>query len=508
MTVGEKIQYYRKKTGLSQEELGQKMFVSRQTISLWEMDKTLPTVDNLIRLKEIFSVSVDDILSETEPNEVEEAKPTDETDVKTDLKEVYTLEYTKEDMRSIFKWAFRPLIYRFIIVTVVLAVLLVFMITTDAPDALVGILIGGILVNVGVYARTFVIGIKTNRANEKRSLGNTCQYEVCDTYFTTNVIKDGEIIKSTKVYFNEIEKISVIGKLWLIQHRGQSYVFNKDEVSADSPLRTFVDKRHVKVEMNAKKSPLERAATVLFFLSIASIFGSLIAMAILTEINHFFIGNTWVLFLFTPISIASIVVGIILKKKGKKYKKNIVVGIIITVILCIYGSFTFIFAGLYTHDDAPVLRVERLLHIDIPEYEQINTMDWTKGTQSTSRGYIYWTSDVYFKEEAVEEFEQRLSYDYKWIDVIPNELVGITSAFCDNRNYDYFLIYNVDTGEFNSLPSSSGKFRFINVMYNCKSNAMMIVEYEIAYVKQGNAASVPFLLFLRSCPRQMRRQFC
>ena len=67
MTVGEKIQFYRKKIGLSQEELGQKMFVSRQTVSLWEMDKTLPTIDNLIRLKEIFSISVDDILSECEP---------------------------------------------------------------------------------------------------------------------------------------------------------------------------------------------------------------------------------------------------------------------------------------------------------------------------------------------------------------------------------------------------------------------------------------------------------
>ena len=57
MSVGEKIQFYRKKIGLSQEELGQKMFVSRQTVSLWEMDKTLPTIDNLIRLKEIFSIS-------------------------------------------------------------------------------------------------------------------------------------------------------------------------------------------------------------------------------------------------------------------------------------------------------------------------------------------------------------------------------------------------------------------------------------------------------------------
>ena len=41
------------------------MLVSRQTVSLWEMDKTLPTIDNLLRLKEIFSISVDDLLSES-----------------------------------------------------------------------------------------------------------------------------------------------------------------------------------------------------------------------------------------------------------------------------------------------------------------------------------------------------------------------------------------------------------------------------------------------------------
>ena len=62
MTVGERIQMYRKQFGMSQEELGQKLLVSRQTISLWEKDQTVPTIANLVRLKEIFGVSVDDIL--------------------------------------------------------------------------------------------------------------------------------------------------------------------------------------------------------------------------------------------------------------------------------------------------------------------------------------------------------------------------------------------------------------------------------------------------------------
>ena len=62
MTVGESIQKCRKELGLSQEELGQKLFVSRQTVSQWEKDQTVPTIDNVMRLKEIFGVSVDEIL--------------------------------------------------------------------------------------------------------------------------------------------------------------------------------------------------------------------------------------------------------------------------------------------------------------------------------------------------------------------------------------------------------------------------------------------------------------
>jgi transcriptional regulator with XRE-family HTH domain len=66
MTVGESICLHRKKHGLSQEELGKRLLVSRQTVSLWEKNKTLPTIDNLLRLKEIFGVSIDEILCAAE----------------------------------------------------------------------------------------------------------------------------------------------------------------------------------------------------------------------------------------------------------------------------------------------------------------------------------------------------------------------------------------------------------------------------------------------------------
>ena len=62
MTVGERIQFYRKQNGLSQEELARMLIVSRQTVSLWENGQTLPTIDNLIRLRDIFGITVDEML--------------------------------------------------------------------------------------------------------------------------------------------------------------------------------------------------------------------------------------------------------------------------------------------------------------------------------------------------------------------------------------------------------------------------------------------------------------
>lgn len=76
MTISEKIQHYRKNAGLSQEDLARSLLVSRQTISLWENGQTIPTIDNLIRLREIFNVSLDDMLCEKneKPVQISEEK--------------------------------------------------------------------------------------------------------------------------------------------------------------------------------------------------------------------------------------------------------------------------------------------------------------------------------------------------------------------------------------------------------------------------------------------------
>ena len=66
MTLGEKIKEARKQSGLSQEQLAEKMSVSRSAIAKWETDKGLPDIDNLKALASFLNVSVDYLLDDGE----------------------------------------------------------------------------------------------------------------------------------------------------------------------------------------------------------------------------------------------------------------------------------------------------------------------------------------------------------------------------------------------------------------------------------------------------------
>ncbi|MEE1245347.1 MAG: phosphoglucosamine mutase [Acutalibacteraceae bacterium] len=62
MTIGEKITLLRNSLGMSQEVLADKLLVSRQTVSKWEMDQAQPQIDNVLQICELFNISADELL--------------------------------------------------------------------------------------------------------------------------------------------------------------------------------------------------------------------------------------------------------------------------------------------------------------------------------------------------------------------------------------------------------------------------------------------------------------
>ena len=86
MTLGEKLQFLRKEKGMSQEKLAAELEVSRQAVSKWELDLTLPETENIIKIGKIFQVSYDYLLAEetAEKDNISDVPPQKESGTYTE----------------------------------------------------------------------------------------------------------------------------------------------------------------------------------------------------------------------------------------------------------------------------------------------------------------------------------------------------------------------------------------------------------------------------------------
>ena len=73
MTLAEKLKSLRKQAGMSQEQLAEKLGVSRQAVTKWETDAGIPDIENVIAISALFDISIDELLS----NENGAKKPID-----------------------------------------------------------------------------------------------------------------------------------------------------------------------------------------------------------------------------------------------------------------------------------------------------------------------------------------------------------------------------------------------------------------------------------------------
>ncbi|MGN0995217.1 MAG: helix-turn-helix domain-containing protein, partial [Butyricicoccus sp.] len=80
MTIGERIAALRRGRELSQEALGEALGVSRQAISKWEADASLPEIDKLVALSRMFGVTVGELLGVEEARAEEPSQTAEQAD--------------------------------------------------------------------------------------------------------------------------------------------------------------------------------------------------------------------------------------------------------------------------------------------------------------------------------------------------------------------------------------------------------------------------------------------
>ena len=333
MTVGEKIQKYRKELGMSQEELGQKLLVSRQTISLWEKDQTVPTIDNLIRLKDVFGVSVDEILDIASKESASEIEPL----------ETYQFNYTKTELNEIYRLQRKAIYKRPILFTLLAVFLIIFCIVSPASVIMTGFAFGMLFVGTVFHVKGIRAHSKAWKESFDRICESTYEYKIFEDYIGVNIYRKNEKVRESKCYFADIEKIQQFDKWLFFQLGGQLFIVRKIDLKENSAFYSYMYKNPSKIAKNPVPNKWRVISIILFVASLCSLFGALILVGAVSNVNGVFVENMWLFFLLTPIPIASIVFGFVLKAKGYAYKKNIIAGIIMTFFLCIYGSFPFIF---------------------------------------------------------------------------------------------------------------------------------------------------------------------
>lgn len=60
--VGQKISFLRKQRKMTQDELADRLFVTRQAVSKWESGRTVPSIDNVVELSLLFEVGIEELL--------------------------------------------------------------------------------------------------------------------------------------------------------------------------------------------------------------------------------------------------------------------------------------------------------------------------------------------------------------------------------------------------------------------------------------------------------------
>ena len=340
MTVGERLQQYRKNLGLSQEELGQRLLVSRQTISQWETDQTMPTLDNLMRLKELYDVSIDTLLSGEESAEQKEAAEP--------ALESYKFAYTEAELQKlsngkIWSWLKRPLILLSLIgVYIVLSFIFgygqmsLFAVIFNKALRLAAIAIFLIVLIV------LIIRFCSIRSHVKRKFHDIALYEytyyLYENRFTLQTKNsDGSALDFVVPYVKIMRAQRINAFLILTDTQENEYLFRERDLSSSAITRLTCElssqKRYTKAD------GVWRVVSILSFV-FAIVSYPVSALCANISIQDF--SGIWKVAFFLPIPIASIVIGCIMKSKGMRYRKNLIVGIIITCVMITLACIPFL----------------------------------------------------------------------------------------------------------------------------------------------------------------------
>ena len=491
MKLGERISKRRKEKGISQEQLAEIMHVSRQSVSLWENDQTIPSMEKLLQLSEVLNISMN-VLAGNELSLEENGLPI--ASAKTQI----STKVIEESINAALKKMKKTMFF----LTVAFGILALIILSNTYPDKYVILAI--IVVAELAFGLRLYFTEKKLKTSAMRNYHHDPDREYGFEFYTGHVnitVKSQKTDSKSKLDLQDFDNVIETENYFFLFNSHGYYpvaksglqgnlaslrlLFRNSARRFESPVEK-TDNRSSEMSFKHAKT-LKILSSVLFILSFFTLPLALAILSTYSQLgsNYSFMDTVekmWVMLFVLPLPVSSIVIGLILKKHAMKGTKNIVIGIIMSGLVLIYSSFTLIFGAYLSHDYGYVDSLEVTIDFELPDQGRITTDNF--GVGSNSNGKISGsTSDVLFLDSnEITDFESRMKTSNLWTQTINTQNMGMLSdeARIYDTYYDYYMIYNVDLDTYNALPASTGTYHMIFIGYSLKDNTMKIIEYQIS----------------------------
>lgn len=230
---------------------------------------------------------------------------------------------------------------------------------------------------------------------------------------------------------------------------------------------------------------IEKILLVLFVLSILCCYCAVVSVNIVSkkEVAILVITKMWIFWLWLPIPIASIVLGIKYKNRGIKCKKNIIAGCISSAFLVFFGAI-FIISPTVTKKYQLINNYADIINVSLPKKGTLSQEHYDKLMDDDKKNI---TNTLVFYDGAsnqIKSFEEEIKKSEFW-----NKKANIASMLKAmiplqiknvNKNY-YCLIYNDKTQEYNTLPHYSGTYHIYVIAYYPNSYTLEINDFDYEF---------------------------
>lgn len=210
---------------------------------------------------------------------------------------------------------------------------------------------------------------------------------------------------------------------------------------------------------------------ILFWLTLISPIASFALASVVGEASIFgvtgIIRYSWIMWLFIPIGILSILIGAKFKKENQGYKKNFIIAFVCLPLLIIFGSYRFIFSNV-SYDTDKVLVVENKISLVLPQEVKIATNKI--GSYNVSYVKI-------INNESKVKFENEIKNNHLWQNQLSSKIKSLLpfDIQYESEAFDWFVFYNITSDEYNTYPSD-GEYECVFVAYDYELERLIILD--------------------------------